>query len=120
MSTLDKVNQLFWLNYAREIKKKTGANFAKDGSAVFFLATEPQKGPPAGKFVPSEYTNTGLYHFANNLLATDQFFYASSGLHGYAQALRTSVIPPFTRVELTALNRRPSVFMLCWLTLSVT
>lgn len=89
MSAADKVNELFWLNYAREIKNKTGANFSKDGSAVFFLATDAQKGPPAGKFVPSEYTNTGLYHLANNLLATDQLFYAPSGLHGYAQTLNT-------------------------------
>ncbi|KAM7183141.1 hypothetical protein V8F33_013771 [Rhypophila sp. PSN 637] len=87
MSSSDKVNQLFWLAYGQAIKDKAGANFGKTGA--FFLASEAQKGPPAGSAVPDDYTNTGLYDIANNLLATDNLFYNTSALHGYAEALST-------------------------------
>lgn len=83
----EKINQLFWLNYAQAIKDKAGANFGKSG--VFFLASEAQKGPVAGSNIPDEYTQQGLYDIANNLLATDDLFYRPSALHGYAEALGT-------------------------------
>lgn len=89
MSAANTIDDLFWLNYATEIKKQAGAKFTKDGDSVFFVASQATKGPPAGKFVPGEYTNAGLYPLANSLLATDQLFYAPSSLHGYIQALQT-------------------------------
>ncbi|KAM7217518.1 hypothetical protein V8F06_007149 [Rhypophila decipiens] len=87
MSSTDKVNQLFWLAYGQAIKDKAGANFGKTGA--FFLASEAQKGPPAGSAVPDDYTNTGLYDIANNLLAAENLFYNTSALHGYVEALST-------------------------------
>lgn len=87
MSSTDKINQLFWLYYGQAIKDKAGAQLGKNG--VFFLATEAQKGPPAGDTVPDAYTYQGLYDLGNNLLAEDSVFYTPSALHGYAQALQT-------------------------------
>ncbi|KAM7194155.1 hypothetical protein V8F20_008075 [Naviculisporaceae sp. PSN 640] len=89
MSAADKINDLYWLHYAQQVKKKANANFTKDGDYVFFVASEATKGPPAGKFVPAEYTNAGLYPLANSLLASDEFFYPPSSLRGYIQALQT-------------------------------
>lgn len=91
MSAADKINDLFWLNYAREIKREADANFTRDGDSVFFVASQATKGPPAGKFVPGEYTNAGLYPLANSLLSSDQLFYAPSSLRGYIQALQAYV-----------------------------
>lgn len=56
---------------------------------ILFLATEAQKGPPAGDDVPDEYTYQGLFDIGNNLLATDNLFYNPSALHGYDEALDT-------------------------------
>lgn len=83
----DKINQLFWLYYGQAIKDKAGANFGKTGA--FFLATEAQKGPVAGDYIPDEYTYQGLYDIGNNLLATDNLFYNPSALHGYYEAIGT-------------------------------
>ena len=81
----EKDNQLFWLNYGDAVRAKAGVNLGSTG--VFFLATEAQKGPPAGDDVPDEYTYQGLYDIGNNLLATDNLFYNPSALHGYDEAL---------------------------------
>ncbi|KAK4163792.1 hypothetical protein QBC43DRAFT_354274 [Cladorrhinum sp. PSN259] len=75
------------LKYGDAIKNKAGANVS--ASTAFFLASEAQKGPLGGSAVPDEYTNTGLYDIANNLLATDNLFYSTSALHGYAESLTT-------------------------------
>ena len=83
----DKINQLFWLNFGQAVKDKAGADLGS--SRVFFLATEAQKGPPAGDDIPDEYTHQGLYDIGNNLLAIDNLFYNPSALHGYDEALQT-------------------------------
>lgn len=86
----DKINDLFWLNYAQAIKDKAKADFGDSG--VFFIGSEVQKGPVAGDGIPDEYTNQGLYNVANNLLASDSLFYNPSAQHGFAQALQLLVI----------------------------
>lgn len=83
----EKINNLFWLYYGQAIKDKAGANYGSTGA--FFLATEAQKGPPAGDGIPDSYTYQGLYDFGNNLLAADNVFYNPSALHGYDQAIGT-------------------------------
>lgn len=85
-ASADKINQLFWLNYAQAIKDKATANFGPSGA--FFVASEAQKGPIAGDNIPDEYTYQGLYDIGNNLLADDNLFYNPSALHGYAKALK--------------------------------
>ncbi|KAK7921661.1 hypothetical protein PG985_009683 [Apiospora marii] len=84
-SSADKINELFWLNYAQKIQEKAGANLGQ-GSA-FFVASETQQGPPGGDDIPDAYTNQGLYDICNNLLAADDLFYTPSAQHGYIQAL---------------------------------
>ncbi|RSL44901.1 hypothetical protein CEP53_011018 [Fusarium sp. AF-6] len=83
----DKTSELFWLEYGKAIKGKVPG--AGEGSKIFFLANEAQKGPPAGTYVPDEYTAKGLYDLGNNLLATDNIYYSPSALHGFDQAIGT-------------------------------
>ncbi|KAJ4199837.1 hypothetical protein NW767_007817 [Fusarium falciforme] len=81
----DRTSELFWLEYGKQIKNKVpGAG--QDGR-IFFLVNEAQKGPPAGTYIPNEYTAKGLYDLGNSLLATDNIYYSPSALHGFDQAV---------------------------------
>jgi hypothetical protein len=80
----DKTSQLFWLQYGDAIRNKVGAG---GGDRIFFLASEAQKGPVAGSYIPDAYTAQGIYNIANNLLATNNVYYSPSAQHGYDQAL---------------------------------
>ncbi|POS78922.1 hypothetical protein DHEL01_v202692 [Diaporthe helianthi] len=85
----ERISRMFWLQYGQAIKRKLGADL---GDKLFFLSTETQKGPPAGKAIPIEYTNQGLYNIGNNLLSIENVFFSPSALHGYHQALETLLI----------------------------
>ncbi|KAK8065119.1 hypothetical protein PG997_011866 [Apiospora hydei] len=86
MSSCDKINKLFWLNYAQAIKAKADVNLG--ASSALLLPNKVQNGPVAGDGIPDEDTNQGLYDISNNLLAADDLFYNPSPQHGYIQALR--------------------------------
>lgn len=87
----DRTSELLWLEYGKQIKNKVpGAG--QDGK-IFFLANEAQRGPPAGTYIPNEYTAKGLYDISNNLLATNNIYYSPSALHGFDQAVGRYVIP---------------------------
>ncbi|KAL2673947.1 hypothetical protein Neosp_012393 [[Neocosmospora] mangrovei] len=83
--SFDRASEIFWLEYGEQIKNKVPG--ACQFGRIFFLANEAQKGPPAGTYIPYEYTNKGLYDLGNNLLATDNIFYSPSALHGFDQAV---------------------------------
>ncbi|KAL9093884.1 MAG: hypothetical protein Q9165_003807 [Trypethelium subeluteriae] len=104
----EKVNELFWLTYGQAIKDKAGANLGSEG--VFFLATEAQKGPPAGDDVPDEYTYQGLFDIGNNLLDTNNVFYNPSALHGYDEALDTAALQDQAAAQTFLTTQRKKAF----------
>ena len=71
----DKTSEAFWLAYGQFVKDKAGVQLTEGGDAAFFLASQTQKGPPAGSLVPEPYGNLGIYNIGNNLLSTGDVFY---------------------------------------------
>ncbi|KAK4443000.1 hypothetical protein QBC34DRAFT_337557, partial [Podospora aff. communis PSN243] len=84
-----KTTEAFWLAYGQFVKDNAGVHITEGGDAAFFLASQTQKGPPAGSLVPEAYGNLAFYNIGNNLLSTADVFYNPSSQNGYVDALET-------------------------------
>lgn len=78
-------DKLFWLAYCKAIQQAIGASPGKDSALSF--ATRVQKGPMASTLIPDVYTNDGIYHIGDNLLAADNLFYVPSNQNSYIRSL---------------------------------
>jgi hypothetical protein len=79
-----KVDFLFWLEFANAIS--TAAKINTGGNTAFFVGSDAQAGPLAGKNVDASFTNEGIYQLANMLL-NDSSIYYEPGDYGYVDAL---------------------------------
>ncbi|KAK0616715.1 hypothetical protein B0T14DRAFT_435058 [Immersiella caudata] len=85
----NETSQAFWLAYGDFVRDKASIKIVEGGDTAFFLASQAQKGPPAGSLVPEPYGNLGIFNIGNNLLSTADVFYNPSSQNGYVDALET-------------------------------
>lgn len=73
LSQSDKVDYLFWLEFAKAIR--SAASIMPDDNSAFFIGSTALRGPPAGDNIPESYTNQGIYDIANSLRNDTSIFY---------------------------------------------
>ncbi|KAJ8117457.1 hypothetical protein OPT61_g1351 [Boeremia exigua] len=79
----ENVDRLYWLAYAKIVQNQVGKLGEQN---AIFLSTKNQRGPPVEPY-NSAFTDYGIYHFANQLLNSDNMFYAPSSTNTYTGAL---------------------------------
>jgi len=83
-ASTNKVDFLFWLEFANVIRSAAGINTGND--TAFFVGSDAQIGPLAVDNIDQIFTNQGIFQLANTLLSDNSIYY-QPGIIGYVDAL---------------------------------